>query len=246
MSTSAPVTVVIGAASGIGADTAAFLSSTGHQVVAADLNSAAEILRVDVTDETSVAALFEQVKDQFGSFTGVVNCAGTSTLSAVVDHDSAEFKRILDVSLIGAFHVLKHGGRLVADGGSLVSIASLNGTQPGTGLAAYCTAKAGLVMLSKVTALELAPRKVRVNTVSPGLIITPLTEPAMDIPGTRDEYLANTPLHRPGTGSEVAAAVAYLLSDGAAWTTGQDLGVNGGADLMRYPDLLGLVHKAFG
>ncbi len=249
MSTSLPhqhVTVVIGAASGIGAGIAEHLAATGHTVVAADINATEQIWPVDVADEATVQALFERVVSEHGTFTGVVNCAGTSTLGAVVEHDSAEFKRILDISLVGAFHVLKHAGSRVSNGGSLVTLASLNGTQPGTGLVAYCTAKAGLLMLSKVTALELAARKVRVNTVSPGLVITPLTEPAMGIPGTEDAYTENTPLGRSGTPEEIAAAVGYLLSDGAAWTTGEDLQVNGGAHLMRYPDLLGLVTKAFG
>ncbi len=239
-------TVVIGAASGIGAATAEYLRLQGHHVIAADLVSSESILPVDVADEATVQALFEKVVADHGSFTGVVNCAGTSTLSPVIDHDSAEFRRILDISLVGAFHVLKHAGSRIADGGSLVTLASLNGTQPGSGLVAYCTAKAGLLMLSKVTALELAPRRVRVNTVSPGLVVTPLTSPAMDIPGVREDYVENTPLGRPGTGLEIAAACDYLLSDGAAWTTGEDMQVNGGAHLKRYPDLLGLIEKAFG
>lgn len=242
----ARTTVVIGAASGIGASIAEHLSRNGHHVIAADLVSSESILPVDVADEATVQALFEGIVAEHGSFTGVVNCAGTSTLSPVIDHDSAEFKRILDISLVGAFHVLKHAGRRVDDGGSLVTLASLNGTQPGSGLVAYCTAKAGLLMLSKVTALELAPRRIRVNTVSPGLVVTPLTSPAMDIPGVREDYVENTPLGRPGTGLEIAAACEYLLSDGAAWTTGEDMQVNGGAHLKRYPDLLGLIEKAFG
>ena len=239
-------TVVIGAASGIGAAIAEHLRVRGHHVIAADLVSSASILPVDVADEGTVQALFERIVAERGSFTGVVNCAGTSTLSPVLDHDSAEFRRILDVSLVGAFHVLKHAGGRIAEGGSLVTLASLNGTQPGSGLVAYCTAKAGLLMLSKVTALELAPRQVRVNTISPGLVVTPLTSPAMDIPGVREDYVENTPLGRPGTGLEIAAACEYLLSDGAAWTTGEDIQVNGGAHLKRYPDLLGLIKKAFG
>ncbi|WP_010542156.1 SDR family NAD(P)-dependent oxidoreductase [Dietzia alimentaria] len=239
-------TVVIGAASGIGAATAEHLRLQGHRVIAADLVSSESVLPVDVADEATVHALFESVMTECGSFTGVVNCAGTSTFSPVVEHDSAEFRRILDISLAGAFHVLKHAGSRVDEGGSLVTLASLNGTQPGTGLAAYCTAKAGLLMLSQVTALELAPRQIRVNTVSPGLVVTPLTSPAMDIPGVREDYIENTPLGRPGTGLEIAAACEYLLSDGAAWTTGEDMQVNGGAHLKRYPDMLTLIGKAFG
>ncbi len=242
----APVTVVVGAGSGIGAAIAEHLHTAGHTVVAADLNATDEVRGVDVVDEAGVAALLDAVVAEHGRLDGVVNCAGTSTLAPVVDHDSTEFRRILDVCLVGAFHVLKHAGQRVSDGGSLVTLASLNATAPGTGLSAYCTAKAGLVMLSKVTALELAPRRVRVNTVSPGLVVTPLTEPAMGIPGVEQEYLDNTPLGRPGTGEEIAATVAHLLSPGAAWTTGQDLLVDGGESMMRYPDLLGLIAKAFG
>jgi NAD(P)-dependent dehydrogenase (short-subunit alcohol dehydrogenase family) len=239
------VDVVIGAASGIGLTTARVLAASGHTVVAADLQADGDVRSVDVTDEDSVSALFDGVLEQHGAFHGVVNCAGVSTLGAVVDHDAAEFRRVVDVCLTGAFLVLKHAGRRVADGGALVSLTSLNARQPGTGLAAYCAAKAGLVSLTEVAALELAPRKVRVNAVAPGLVVTPLTAPAMDIPGIRDSYLENTPLGRSGEPEEIAAAIRFLLSDDAAWITGETMEINGGAHLQRYPDLLGLVTKAF-
>jgi NAD(P)-dependent dehydrogenase (short-subunit alcohol dehydrogenase family) len=184
--------------------------------------------------------------DRHGAFHGVVNCAGVSTLGAITEHDAAEFRRVVDVCLTGAFLVLKHAGRRVADGGSLVSLTSLNARQPGTGLAAYCAAKAGLVSLTEVAALELAPRRVRVNAVAPGLVVTPLTAPAMDIPGIRESYLDNTPLGRSGEPEEIGGVVRFLLSDDAAWITGETMDVNGGAHLQRYPDLLGLVTKAFG
>ncbi|HEX2892548.1 MAG TPA: SDR family NAD(P)-dependent oxidoreductase [Marmoricola sp.] len=251
------VAVVVGAASGIGWATARLLAGSGYAVTLADLDGdaagsrAAELgephlgVRVDVADEDSVVALFDAVTSRFGAFQGVVNCAGVSTLSAITEHDVAEFRRVVDVCLTGSFLVLKHAGRHVADGGSVVSLASLNARQPGTGLAAYCAAKAGLVSLTEVAALELAPRRVRVNAVAPGLVVTPLTAPAMDIPGVRDAYLENTPLGRSGEPEEVAAAVRFLLSDDAAWMTGETMDLNGGAHLQRYPDLLGLVTKAF-
>lgn len=240
------VSVVVGGASGLGRATADLLRADGHAVVVADLPGTGADVEVDVTDEATVEALFAGVAEQHGGFQGVVNCAGTSTLARVVDHDAAEWRRIVDVCLTGAFLVLKHAGRLVADGGSLVSLTSLNARQPGTGLAAYCASKAGLVALTEVTALELAPRRVRVNAVAPGLVITPLTAPAMDIPGVREAYVENTPLGRPGAPEEIAAAVRFLLSDDAAWITGETLDINGGAHLQRYPDLVGLVEKAFG
>jgi NAD(P)-dependent dehydrogenase (short-subunit alcohol dehydrogenase family) len=239
------VSVVIGAASGIGAATAGVLEEAGHTVVRADLNSSADVLAVDVADEDSVAALLDGVCEAHGGFEGVVNCAGVSTLSAITDHDAAEFRRVVDVCLTGAFLVLKHAGRRVEDGGSLVTLTSLNARQPGTGLAAYCAAKAALVSLTEVAALELAPRRIRVNAVAPGLVVTPLTAPAMDIPGVRDSYLENTPLGRSGEPGEIAAAIRFLLSDDAAWITGETIQINGGAHLQRYPDLLDLVTKAF-
>lgn len=251
------VSVVVGGASGIGAATARVLAATGHRVVVADLDGAAAAAHaadlgpdhrgtaVDVTDEASVAALFDSVVAEEGALHGVVNCAGVSTLARVVDHDVAEWRRVVDVCLTGSFLVLKHAGRRVADGGSLVSLTSLNARQPGTGLAAYCAAKAGLVALTEVAALELAHRQVRVNAVAPGLVVTPLTAPAMDIAGIREEYLENTPLGRSGEPGEIAAAIRFLLSADAAWITGETLDINGGAHLRRYPDLVGLVEKAF-
>lgn len=238
--------VVIGGASGIGLATAADLREHGHTVIVADLHPADDVLAVDVADEDSVAALFDQVIAEHGSFTGVVNCAGVSTLSPVVDHDAAEFRRVIDVCLTGAFLVLKHAGKRVADGGSLVTLSSLNGRQPGGGLVAYCSAKAGVNMVTQVAALELAARGIRVNSIAPGLVITPLTAPAMDIPGIEADYLQNTPLGRSGEPSEIAAAVRFLLGDDSRWITGESLDINGGAHLQRYPDLQRHVMAAFG
>jgi NAD(P)-dependent dehydrogenase (short-subunit alcohol dehydrogenase family) len=240
------VVVVVGAASGIGEATARVLAEAGSTVVGADLAARDGIVGVDVTDEDSVVALLDTVVARYGAFHGVVNCAGVSTLGAISEHDAAEFRRVVDVCLTGAFLVLKHAGKRVADGGSLVSLTSLNARQPGTGLAAYCAAKAGLVSLTEVAALELARRKVRVNAVAPGLVVTPLTAPAMDIPGIRESYLENTPLGRSGEPEEIGRVVRFLLSDDAAWITGETMDVNGGAHLMRYSDILGLVTKAFG
>jgi len=233
---------VIGGASGIGAATAAALTEAGWEVVVADAAGGDGVVTVDVTDEASVAALFAGIDGPVGA---VVNCAGVSTLGNIADLDVAEFRRVVDVNLTGSFIVLKHAARAVVDGGAIVTLASLNARQPGAGMAPYCASKAGVVMLGEVAALELAARGVRVNTVSPGLVVTPLTEPAMGIPGIRDDYLENTPLGRSGEPSEVAAAIAFLVSDNARWITGENLDINGGAHMKRYPDLVGHVTRAF-
>lgn len=241
------VAVVVGGASGLGKAIAHALASDGYRVTVADRDGAGAQLvateiggaaeTVDVTDEPAVQALFESVRDRAGAVHAVVNTAGLSSWSPIVDHDVQEFRRVVDINLVGAFIVMKHAGRVVADGGALVSLSSLNGRQPGEGLAAYCAAKAGLSMLTQVAALELAPRGVRVNAIAPGLVITPLTEAIQAIPGVTEDYVENTPLGRAGLPEEIASAARYLCSDQAAWITGEVLDINGGAHLKRYPNL---------
>lgn len=231
------VAVVVGGASGIGAAIAERFTAEGWTVVVADLPE------TDVTDEDSVAATLDGVLESHGRIDLVVNSAGVSTLGNVVDLAVDEWRRVVDVCLTGAFIVLKHAGQRVSPGGSVISLSSLNARQPGAGLAPYCASKAGLSMLTQVAALELAPRQVRVNAIAPGLVVTPLTQPAMDIPGIEDDYLENTPLGRSGRPDEIAEAALYLAT--AEWVTGEVLDINGGAHLMRYPDLNRHVLAAF-
>lgn len=231
------VAVVVGGASGIGAAIAARFEAEGWTVVVADLPE------TDVTSEESVVGLLDGVVVEHGRLDLVVNSAGVSTLGNVVDLAVEEWRRVVDVCLTGAFLVIKHAGQRLSPGGSVISLSSLNARQPGAGLAPYCAAKAGLSMLTEVAALELGPRGIRVNAIAPGLVVTPLTQPAMDIPGIEDDYVENTPLGRPGTTDEIAEAAVYLA--GAAWVTGEVLDINGGAHLMRYPDLNKHVLAAF-
>ena len=232
------VAVVFGGASGIGAAIATRFAAEGWRVEVADLPA------VDVTDEGTVAAFLDDVLSSHGRLDIVVNSAGVSTLGMVTDLDVAEWRRVVDVCLTGAFIVMKHAGQRLGAGGTVISLSSLNARQPGAGLAPYCAAKAGLSMLTEVTALELGSRGIRVNAIAPGLIVTPLTQPAMDIPGIEDDYVANTPLGRAGTPEEIAEAAVYLAD--AQWVTGEVLDINGGAHLLRYPDLNKHVMAMFG
>lgn len=246
--------VVVGGASGIGAAIARALAVDGARVTIADRNVehakilAAELgpehgaAAVEVSDEDSVRTLFESVRASCGRLDIVVNSAGISAAGAVTDLAAEKFRRVVDVCLTGAFLVIKHAGRLMDDGGAIISLSSLNARQPGPGMAAYCSAKAGLVMLSQVAALELAPRRIRVNTIAPGIVVTPLTGPGLQVPGLEDDYLANTPLGRAGTPEEVADAAVYMAR--ASWLTGETLDLNGGAHLLKYPDLLGHFQRA--
>jgi 3-oxoacyl-[acyl-carrier protein] reductase len=249
--TVARTAVVIGGASGIGKAialrdsgycvTVADINGEGADAVAADLGDGAVSAAVDVTDEASVEALFAGVMAHEGAVHAVVNTAGMSGWSPIVSHDVAEWRRVVDLNLVGAMIVLKHAGHVLADGGAILSLTSLNARQPGYGLSAYCAAKAGVSMLTQVAALELGARGVRVNAIAPGLVITPLTEAMQSIPGVTEDYVDNTALGRAGSPEEVAAAAVYLCSEKAAWVTGEVLDINGGAHLLRYPQL----HKHF-
>lgn len=249
-----PTALVIGGASGIGWASARALAAEGHRVVVADLDASAARERatelgephghagVDVVDEAAVAELFERT----GTVDAVVTTAGFSTMSPIVDMPVDQFRAVVDVCLTGSLIVAKYAGRQLRDGGALVWISSLNGRQPAAGMSAYCSAKAGLSMLTQVAAMEFAPRGIRVNAVAPGFVRTPLTEPAALVPGVVEDYVDNTVLRRAGTPEEIADAVVFLCSDRASWITGEVLDVNGGAHMLRYPDVLGHVRRLMG
>ncbi|WP_179471865.1 SDR family NAD(P)-dependent oxidoreductase [Mycolicibacterium vinylchloridicum] len=243
------VAVIIGGASGIGWATAQTLAAQGARVTIADRNTdlaqerAATLgephtwVAVEVTDEASVAKLFDDVVAREGGLHVVVNCAGFSGFGVITELDVEQFRSVVDVCLVGAFLVIKHAGRHLGEGGALVSLTSLNARQPAIGMSAYCSAKAGLSMLTQVAALELGPRGIRVNAVAPGFVHTPLTEGAAVVPGVVDEYVENTALGRAGTPQDIADAVAFLCSPQSSWLTGEILDLNGGAHLKRYPNI---------
>ncbi len=155
----------------------------------------------------------------------------------ITELDAEQFRSVIDVCLTGAFLVIKHAGRHLREGGALVSLTSLNARQPAIGMSAYCSAKAGLSMLTQVAALELGaaryPRQRRRARVR--------AHPPADRrrrngpPGVVDEYVENTALGRPGTPQDIADAVAFLCSPQSSWLTGEILDLNGGAHLKRYP-----------
>ncbi|MCV7301617.1 SDR family oxidoreductase [Mycobacterium barrassiae] len=243
--------VVIGGASGIGWATAQALAGDGCTVTIADLNGdgardrATELgaphsaAQVDVTDEASVERLFVEI----GPLDVVVNCAGFGSLGLITDLSVDEFRSVVDVCLNGSFIVAKYAGQQLREGGSLVSISSLNGRQPAVGMSAYCAAKAGLSMLTQVAALEWGPRGIRVNAVAPGFVDTPLTAGSSLIPGLVEDYVENTAIGRAGKPEEIADAVVFLSSPKNSWLTGEVLDLNGGAHLKKYPDVLGHVMK---
>lgn len=246
------VALVTGAASGIGRACARRFVAEGGSVVGGDLNAdglavVADELgerfahRVcDVTAEDDQAALAALAVERFGGLDLAVANAGTGWVSPVIDQQLSDWQRVLDICLTGVFLTFKHAGRLIVErgGGAMVTTASLNAVQAGTGMSAYCAAKGGVKMLMEVTALELGPRNVRVNAVGPGLVHTGLTDLVFHVPHIVDEYVENAPMGRYAQPEEVAGLVAYLCSDEASYISGTLQLIDGGAHLKRYPDVL--------
>lgn len=226
------VALVTGGASGIGAACADLLRSRGATVVALDLQDGSDVVPCDVTDETAVDAAVQRVVDEHGRLDLAANVAGTSgTYAEVVDARTEDWRRTLAVNLDAVFFCVRAQLRamLPAGRGSIVNVASAAGRMGVPGLAAYSASKHGVIGLTKTAAAEVAARGVRVNAVLPGSVRTPMLrafaggdEAVLESMGRR------APVGRLGEPEEIAEAVAWLLSDAAAFVTGSCLAADGG------------------
>lgn len=243
--------VVTGGASGIGLAIVRRLVDEGARVVVGDFNPeslksvVAELgdrvhpVEADVRNESQVAAMVGAAVERFGGLDAAFNCAGLSVFGELRDLAETDWNTVIDICLKGAFLSLKHEARAMSEGqgGAIVNIASLNCRVPMYGGGAYACAKAGVEMLSRNAALELAPRRIRVNTVSPGLTDTPLTAGLRDLQGAERAFMDRIPLERWGVPEDMAAAALFLASDDAGYITGSNLFVDGGWETTGYPDL---------
>jgi NAD(P)-dependent dehydrogenase (short-subunit alcohol dehydrogenase family) len=239
------VAVVTGAASGIGRATADRLADEGAVVVITDLQDAAgeeaaaaicgrggsaAFVHHDVTSEEGWQALVQRVLADHGRLDVLVNNAGMGDLAAIEETTLADYERTIAVDQTGVFLGMKTCAEaLKASGhGSVVNISSIFGTSGGFGTSpAYHAAKGAVRTLTKNVALHWATEGVRVNSIHPGFIRTPILDQAK---GTEvwDAMTAMTPMGRLGEPEEIAAAVAYLASDDASFVTGLELYVDGG------------------
>jgi NAD(P)-dependent dehydrogenase (short-subunit alcohol dehydrogenase family) len=246
------VAVITGGASGIGLAIARRLLREGGRALIGDVNPvslekacgelgpAAHGAVVDVRVEAQVEALAREAESRFGALDLGFNCAGLGVYGEIVDLSETDWNTVLDICLKGAFFAVKHEARrMIAAGrpGAIVNIASLNAHVPMFGSVAYTCAKAGVEMLSRNAALELARHRIRVNTVSPGLTDTPLTAGFRDVAGLEEAFLERIPMRRWGTPEDMAAAALFLASDDAGYISGSNLFVDGAWETTGYPDL---------
>jgi NAD(P)-dependent dehydrogenase (short-subunit alcohol dehydrogenase family) len=250
------VALVTGGGSGIGLAAVERFVREGARVVVGDieparldavqasLGDAVRVVTCDVTAEAEVEVLAQTAIDAFGRLDVAFANAGIGTSGLIVDSDVDDWKRTVDVCLVGPMLTIKHSAPRMTEGGAIVVTASLNAVQPGRGMSAYCAAKAGAAMLVQVAAMELGPLGIRVNAIAPGLVRTGLTDGMWLMPEIVAEYVENAPIGRSATPDEIANLVAFLASDEAGFMTGALHLVDGGAATKRYPDVLGRVTGA--
>jgi len=239
------VAIVTGSDSGIGRASAVALARAGCDVgitwhedkdgaeATADevraVGRHAEVRRLDLTELPAAADVIDELADALSGVDVLVNNAGTGISSPFVETSYDDWRRVLATDLDGAFLCAQRAVRRMLDhgrGGRIVNITSVHEHQPKVGSSAYCAAKGGLGLLTKVMAIELAPQGITVNAVAPGEIATPMTgqEDEPPQPGSRP----GIPIGRPGDAREIAAVVAFLASPAASYITGSSVVVDGG------------------
>ena len=244
-----PVAIVTGSDSGIGKATAVRLArdgfdlgitwhtdepgakGTAEEVAAAGRR--AEVRQLDLSRLPEAAGVVDELTDALGGLDVLVNNAGTGASSSFLEHGWEEWRHVLSVDLDGPFLCAQRAARRMVErgsGGRIVNVTSVHEHVPLEGSSAYCAAKGGLGLLTKVMALELAEHGITVNAIAPGEISTPMTG-QHDVDPASQERPA-IPLGRPGGASEIAAAVSFLVGPDASYVTGTSFVVDGGLLLM--------------
>jgi NAD(P)-dependent dehydrogenase (short-subunit alcohol dehydrogenase family) len=237
------IALISGGTSGIGAETAKLFQSEGATVVVTGSSERSveaaraalpgiEVLVSDAGNVAATKALVEQVKAKHGRIDVLFVNAAIAKFAPIAQVDEALYDSQFNINVKGAFFLLKHAIPVISDGGAIILTGSVSGAGGGLGGSTiYGSTKAALRSFGRTIAKELTPRGIRVNTISPGPIITPILDKVGFTPAQKDSFVEGAktriPLGRTGTVAEVAAAALYLVAD-ATYTTGAELFVDGG------------------
>ncbi len=238
------VALVTGASGGIGAAIARSLHAQGAivtlsgtrtealETIAAELGERAHVCSADLRDASEPDALIAAAEAAAGPLAILVNNAGMTRDMLALRMRDEDWQAVLDVDLSAPFRLARAAlrGMLRRRAGRIINISSIVGATGNAGQANYAAAKAGLVGMSKALAQEVASRGITVNVVSPGFVVTPMTDGLSDT--QRTKLSDAIPLGRLGQPEDIAAAVVYLASDEAGWVTGATLHVNGGMAMI--------------
>jgi 2-deoxy-D-gluconate 3-dehydrogenase len=238
--------LVTGTSTGLGLAIAIGLAQAGYDLALTDLDAAmlkdtlkqpdiaqrtTVAISLDLRSQDSIKAAFEEAWTDLGPLDLLVNNAGRALLRPVVDVSEADWDDVIDTNLKGAFFLSQLYGRAcIAAGrpGAIVSMASTHGMTGIAGRSVYGISKAGLIQMTRMLAIEWADKNIRVNAVAPTTVMTESRQQMLADPVARTNALARIPSGRFATAEEIAAAVVYLASDGAASVTGHTLPVDGG------------------
>ena len=193
------------------------------------------LVAADVSQEDQVAAMFLRVKSEYGRLDFLINNAGIQIAKDTESLPVADFDKVLAVNLRGAFLCAQHAIREFLDsgkGGAIVNMSSVHQLIPKPRFVGYSVSKGGMQNLTHTLALEYASRGIRVNGVGPGATVTPINRSWIEDPVKRQAVESHIPMRRAGNAEEMAAATAFLLSDEAAYITGQTIFVDGGLTLF--------------